>query len=781
MKTFLALFLCVLALSAFGQDLIDNPESIVYDYEHDRYLVSCWGNSKIVAIDDEGNQTAFLEDLGQILGIHLRRDRLYISSGNRLKSYSLENGELIMNLYISCVNGLDGITSDDSGYIYVLDTIGRLHRVDPETETSEMVVSEGLPDLVQDLVFDRANHRLVIASWALNAPITTYDLETQAVETAVETIGRFDGINIDYEGNFYLGCPRNQSVMKWGNDLTGEPETVATGLEAPAGLCYNARANELAIPNFDGSFLTFVSLGDPFQFETHILEASLNNADNLCLADIDDDGYQDIVACGTDQVHYWLGDGAGGFSPGILPGNYPGICRIRSVDMDDDQDKDILYGCMESGKVGWIEIGEFLTEHVIDDDLTYVRSLDAGDFDQDDDVDVICGVGDTTEGGIFLYENSGAMNFEDPVHLPDDVDSYQAVRFFDKDGDFDLDVVAGGYNDDGIGWWENLGDEGYTRRGLDSSFDGASCVDTADMNHDDVPDVIAASWMDNRVKMWRQSNGNFFQTPISSDVPGARWIEAVDFDYDGEPDVIGCGDDPGTIYWWQKSTVLDFTSHTFDLPGARCVTAHDFNGDSFMDIAVVTGSELFWLEGIAPTSPVRADFDVYRIYGTRLRTYRFVDRSGGCDLTWAWDLDGDGSVDSDEQYPYFTYESFGEYTVSLTVSSGDESHTLTIPDFIVYDQAAVDEEVVQPIQTHFEAIPNPFNPTTIIHYSLPEKRTVTFTMYDVRGRKVEQLQTRGQKGSNTVTWNADGQSSGVYFIRLETDDAIETRKVLLLK
>jgi hypothetical protein len=32
-----------------------------------------------------------------------------------------------------------------------------------------------------------------------------------------------------------------------------------------------------------------------------------------------------------------------------------------------------------------------------------------------------------------------------------------------------------------------------------------------------------------------------------------------------------------------------------------------------------------------------------------------------------------------------------------------------------------------------------------------------------------------------VTWNASGQPSGVYFYRLQTDEFVETKKMLLLK
>ena len=56
---------------------------------------------------------------------------------------------------------------------------------------------------------------------------------------------------------------------------------------------------------------------------------------------------------------------------------------------------------------------------------------------------------------------------------------------------------------------------------------------------------------------------------------------------------------------------------------------------------------------------------------------QFTDESTGEIETWEWDFDNDGTVDSTEQNPQFTYDEIGNYTVSLTVSGSDGSNTMT--------------------------------------------------------------------------------------------------------
>ncbi len=78
--------------------------------------------------------------------------------------------------------------------------------------------------------------------------------------------------------------------------------------------------------------------------------------------------------------------------------------------------------------------------------------------------------------------------------------------------------------------------------------------------------------------------------------------------------------------------------------------------------------------------------------------------------------------------------------------------------------------------------PNPFNPTTEIGFSLPSAGYAQVAVFNVIGQQVAVL-ADGQYsvGHHIVTWDASGQSSGIYFYRLTTDSYVDTKKMLLLK
>ena len=78
--------------------------------------------------------------------------------------------------------------------------------------------------------------------------------------------------------------------------------------------------------------------------------------------------------------------------------------------------------------------------------------------------------------------------------------------------------------------------------------------------------------------------------------------------------------------------------------------------------------------------------------------------------------------------------------------------------------------------------PNPFNPTTLITYRLPEAGHVTVSVYDAAGRTVAVLYDGVQSAKEHVLqWNAAGLPSGVYFVRLEALGQSYTVKSVLLK
>ena len=80
------------------------------------------------------------------------------------------------------------------------------------------------------------------------------------------------------------------------------------------------------------------------------------------------------------------------------------------------------------------------------------------------------------------------------------------------------------------------------------------------------------------------------------------------------------------------------------------------------------------------------------------------------------------------------------------------------------------------------ALPNPFNPSTRITFSVPQATTVRLSVYDVKGRLVERLvQGTRAAGEHSVEFRADGLASGIYFYRLEVGNFVQTKKMILLK
>ncbi|MBL0061911.1 MAG: T9SS type A sorting domain-containing protein [bacterium] len=79
------------------------------------------------------------------------------------------------------------------------------------------------------------------------------------------------------------------------------------------------------------------------------------------------------------------------------------------------------------------------------------------------------------------------------------------------------------------------------------------------------------------------------------------------------------------------------------------------------------------------------------------------------------------------------------------------------------------------------AYPNPFNPTLTIAYDSPRPQPVTMRAYNVQGQLAVEKTDMAAAGSNTLVWNAENQASGVYLIKLSTQNETRTVKAVLLK
>ena len=84
-------------------------------------------------------------------------------------------------------------------------------------------------------------------------------------------------------------------------------------------------------------------------------------------------------------------------------------------------------------------------------------------------------------------------------------------------------------------------------------------------------------------------------------------------------------------------------------------------------------------------------------------------------------------------------------------------------------------------------IPNPFNPSTIISYYLPEGSFASIRIFDTSGRLVRTLVNDYQEsGEAEVVWNGRNLEgclvkSGIYYCRLDTGKYKLSRKMVLLR
>ena len=100
----------------------------------------------------------------------------------------------------------------------------------------------------------------------------------------------------------------------------------------------------------------------------------------------------------------------------------------------------------------------------------------------------------------------------------------------------------------------------------------------------------------------------------------------------------------------------------------------------------------------------------------------------------------------------------------------------TIPSTVEKSEAVPLQFILQ------QNFPNPFNPSTIISFSLSRSGSTSVKIFDVLGNEVaspvNQFLTAGP---HTIKFNGSMLSSGIYFYRLQSGNLVATRKLMLVK
>ena len=75
--------------------------------------------------------------------------------------------------------------------------------------------------------------------------------------------------------------------------------------------------------------------------------------------------------------------------------------------------------------------------------------------------------------------------------------------------------------------------------------------------------------------------------------------------------------------------------------------------------------------------------------------------------------------------------------------------------------------------------PNPFNPSTIIYFSVKENETAQLSIFNAKGQNLESISF--EAGIYNYLWDASSYATGTYLYKLESESFSVTKKMILLK
>jgi len=191
------------------------------------------------------------------------------------------------------------------------------------------------------------------------------------------------------------------------------------------------------------------------------------------------------------------------------------------------------------------------------------------------------------------------------------------------------------------------------------------------------------------------------------------------------------------------------------------------NGNDYAYSIAIDGSGSVYVTGRSYGSGTDDDYCTikYNSSGVQQWVARYDGPGNSIDYAYSNAVDGSGNV----------------YVTGYSTGSG------TVHDYctIKYSQGVGIKKISTEIPSSFslsQNYPNPFNPITRIRFDLPKNVNVKLTIYDMLGREVETIVNEQlNAGSYEVSWDGTKYTSGVYYYRLQTEEFINTKSMILVK
>jgi len=354
---------------------------------------------------------------------------------------------------------------------------------------------------------------------------------------------------------------------------------------------------------------TNINAQDP-EFTSHTIAYGFNGPGGVATADLNNDGFLDVIAAGIDNntIAWWLNPGEEeDWDYFRIDTLFVGAIYVDTADINGDGLVDILGAAYDGNELAWWENNEaspeFWTKHIIIEDFTDAHEIMGYDVDKDNDMDIL-GVSAGLNQIIF-FENIGGNPVDWIAHIVStSFGGARSVDAMDIDNDGDIDLAGAALTHNKISWWRN--DGGYpiewTQIDVNTSFIFSHKVQIVDMDGDQFPDILGTAY-NSGIKWWENDGGDSIHWTEHhvDDFSTAVIAKAIDLDQDNDMDIVGTAQGNSKVGRWENlgNNSLEwgyqFVSY---LGGAWPLALGDFDND--MDMDFVAGgnnsNQIKWFE-----------------------------------------------------------------------------------------------------------------------------------------------------------------------------------------
>ena len=313
-----------------------------------------------------------------------------------------------------------------------------------------------------------------------------------------------------------------------------------------------------------------------YTIETTV-SSTIQWVDGLIVTDINNDGYDDIIATSVNQnkLVYFLSlhDGMGTFTgvgPETLVATVGGPGNVVAGDINNDTHVDLVTVSYDNNRVQWFSgdsLGGFTAETDIDSGTTdgpyYV---DIADFDGDTDVDVVVGYANTNTIEIFYNQYVESMTMtvswnQDTVSVETSGTFLFVVTAGDVNNDGNMNVVSVDFSAGEVNYYEKVKNGASTKITIcdDTIINNPGTVQIAKIDDDTLFDVIVTDGGTGDEAMVYFKGASFAppaagQTLIIDNNFQMYDITVGDFDNDPDNylDIASIGNGSDTVDWWEN-------------------------------------------------------------------------------------------------------------------------------------------------------------------------------------------------------------------------------------